>query len=313
MEVTSINCKWAKNGKRNSELSDFVEISIIGSGVVGKATGIGFAMHGNDVTFCDINKKKLKVLSKQGYKVTDDLTKSVISSTVSFVCVQTPTVNGQMDLSLIKKAIIGTAKALCKKEDYHVIAIRSTLLPFTTETKIIPLLERHSRLRASEDFGVCTNPEFMRKATALQDFLNPSRIVIGELDKRSGDILEKLYSSFDAPMFRTELATAEMIKYVSNLFLANKISYFNEFYMICREFGLNSNFISRVVSLDSRIGDYGVYGGRPFEGGCLPKDLEAFINFVEGKKINPKLLSAVLHVNKEMSKKKRKERNSAVK
>lgn len=289
-----------------NKLSGSAEISIIGSGIVGKATGIGLAMHGNHVIFCDIDKKKLEKLSKKGYKVTNDIMKSVNDSTISFVCVQTPTVNRRMDFSYIKKAIVDIAKALRQKQNYHVIVVRSTILPSTTETRIIPLLERHSQLRAGEDFGVCTNPEFLRKSSALENFLNPSRIVVGELDKLSGDMLEKLYSPFNAPISRTDLITAEMIKYVANLFLATKISYFNEIYTICREFNLDPHFISEVVSLDPRINDYGVYGGRPFEGGCLPKDLEAFINFVESRKINPKLLSAVSHVNKEISKQLRK-------
>lgn len=283
-------------------LSDFFKISIIGSGVVGKATGVGFHMHGNDVIFHDVDKKKLNDLSMKGYEVTNDIPKSVCDSMISFICVQTPTANEQMDFSYVKKAVVDIAKALREKGSYHVVVVRSTVLPFTTETKIVPLLEQHSQLRGGEDFGVCTNPEFLRKTSASKDFLNPSRIVIGELDKRSGDLLEKLYSPFKAPIFRTGLATAEMIKYVANLFLATKISFFNEIYLICRELGLDPHFINKGVSLDPRIGDYGTCGGKPFEGGCLPKDLKAFINFIESRKMNPKLLSAVSHINKEMSK-----------
>jgi UDPglucose 6-dehydrogenase len=144
------------------------------------------------------------------------------------------------------------------------------------------------------------NPEFLREEHALQDFLNPSRIVVGELDKQSGDTLEKLYSSFKAPIFRTDLDSAEMIKYTANCFLAAKISFFNEVHMICRKLGLDSTFISKVASLDPRIGDYGIYGGRPFSGKCLPKDLEALIHFARTKKINPRLLEAVLEINKEV-------------
>jgi len=283
-------------------LVDSFRISIIGSGLVGKATGVGFHIQGNDVIFHDIGKKKLNELSMEGYEVTNDISKSVCDSIVSFICVQTPTVNGQIDLSYVKKAIIDIAKALREKGSYHVIVVRSTVLPFTTETTIVPLLEQHSQLRAGEDFGVCTNPEFLRKISATKDFLNPNRIVIGELDKRSGDFLEKLYSPFKAPIFRTGLATAEMIKYVANLFLATKISFFNENYIICRELGLDPYIISEVASLDPRIGDYGICGGKPFEGGCLHKDLKAFINFIESRKMNPKLLSAVSYINKEMSK-----------
>ena len=276
-------------------------ISIIGSGVVGKATGVGFLRHGNDIVFHDIVKEKLAKLRKHGYKVTEDVSEAVVNASVSFVCVQTPTLNGRIEFSYVKKAIIGIAKALRKKGKYHVIAIRSTVLPSTTRVKVISLLKKYSRLKLGKDYGVCVNPEFMRKATALDDFLNPWRILIGEFDKRSGDVLERLYLPFKAPIIRTDLDTAEMIKYIANAFLATKISFFNEMYTICAELGLSPHFISKVVALDPRIGNYGIYGGRPFEGSCLPKDLEAFINFVKDKELNPKLLEAVLRINKKIS------------
>lgn len=279
-----------------------MKISIIGSGVVGKATGIGFHMHGNDVLFHDVNREKLTILKREGYKVTEDITEAVHHSIISFVCVQTPMVNGRMDLRYLEKATIDVARALSEKEEYHIVVIRSTVLPSTTHTIIIPLLEQYSELKAKKDFGVCMNPEFLREATALHDFLNPSRIVIGELDTQSGNLLEKLYEPFKAPIFRVDLCTAEMIKYVANCFLATKISFFNEVYIICRKLGLDSRVISEVASLDPRIGKYGIYGGRPFGGDCLPKDLEAFIVFVREMKINPELLSATFKINKKIAK-----------
>jgi len=278
-----------------------MKISIIGSGVVGKATGIGLLKHGNEVLFHDIIQEKLIKLKKQGYQIAENISEAVNNSTISLVCVQTPTVNGQMNFEFVKKATIDLAKALHRKKEYHVVVIRSTVLPSTTRTLIIPLLEQHSKLRAGEDFGVCMNPEFLRKESALSDFLKPGRIVIGELDEQSGDILEMLYAPFKAPIFRTYLDTAEIIKYVTNTFLTTKISFFNEMYTICRSLGLDPYFISEVAALDPRIGNYGIYGGRPFEGSCLPKDLEAFINFVKANEHNPKLLDAVLYLNKKIA------------
>jgi nucleotide sugar dehydrogenase len=278
-----------------------MKTSIIGSGVVGKATGIGLQKHGNEVLFHDIIKEKLIRLKKQGYSVTESISEAVNNSTISLVCVQTPTVNGQMDFSYVKKATIDIGKALRRKKEYHDIVIRSTVLPFITRTKVIPLLEQHSRLEAGEDFGVCVNPEFLRQADALSNFLKPGKIVIGELDARSGDQLEMLYAPFNVPIFRTDLETAEMIKYVANIFLTTKISFFNEMHIICKRLDLDPHFISEVVASDPRIGKYGIYGGQPFEGSCLPKDLEAFINFVKSKELNPKLLDAVLHINKKIA------------
>ena len=276
-------------------------ISIIGSGVVGEATGIGFHRHGNQVIFHDIVKEKLVGLRKQGYDVTEDVCEAVANSSVSFVCVQTPTLNGQMDFSYVENAIVGIARALRKKDGFHVVAIRSTMLPSTTRLRVIPLLEKYSPLEAGRDYGVCVNPEFLRKKSALSDFLDPWRILIGEFDNRSGDILRKLYLPFKAPIIKTDLDTAEMIKYISNVFLATKISFFNEMHIICGERGLDSNFINSVVALDPRIGDYGIHGGRPFEGRCLPKDLAAFISFVKSNGLNPKILDATLDVNKKIA------------
>ncbi len=277
-----------------------MKISIIGAGVVGKATGIGVHMQGNDVLFFDIDKKKLKALKMRGYSVTEDSSNAAYAD-VLFICVPTPTVNKHMDFSYVKAATISIAQALGEVRKYRVIAVRSTVLPSTTRCRVIPLLEQYSKMKAGEDFGVCMNPEFARQKRALHEFLNPYRIVIGELDKRSGDLLESLYSSFKTSIFRTDLDSAEMIKYVANLFLSTKISFFNEIDIICRELGLNADFMSEVASLDPRIGKYGIYGGRPFEGSCLPKDLEAFINYVRNKKINPKLLEAVLDINNKIA------------
>lgn len=278
-----------------------MKVSIIGAGVVGQATGIGLAKHGNDVLFFDIDKKKLAALKDKGYRVTGDIFEAVSEADVLFICVPTPTVDGQMDLIHVKSATISVAKTFDKAKKYRVVAVKSTVLPSTTRCKVMPLLERYSGLKAGKDFGVCMNPEFLRQKYALQDFLNPNRIVIGELDKRSGDSLEKLYSTFSAPIFRTDLDVAEMAKYVANVFLASKISFFNEIFIICKELRINADLVSKIVALDPRIGEYGVYGGRPFEGGCLPKDLEAFIGYVRRNNINPKLLETILEINKRIS------------
>lgn len=279
-----------------------MKISIIGSGVVGKATGMGFNDFGNQVIFHDINKQTLTALENEGYVVTANMNEAISNSQVSFICVPTPTISGKMDLTYVKKATVNIAQSLLEKKEYHLIVVRSTVLPGTIRNKIVPIIEKHSKLKAGQDFGVCSNPEFAREESTLEDFLNSSRIVIGELDKRSGDLLESLYASFKAPIIRTDLETAEMIKYVANCFLATKISYFNEIYIISKKLGLDPHFIAEAVALDPRIGNYGIYGGRPFGGTCLPKDLEAFIDLATSNKIDPKLLHSVKYVNKKSSK-----------
>ena len=269
--------------------------------MVGQATGMGLAFHGNDILFHDVDKKKLRILRKKGYDATGKVLEAVRNSDIVFVCVPTPNVDNQIDLSIMQDSTESMGKVLGEAEKNVVVVFRSTIPPQTTRTKLIPSLESCSGLKAGRDFGVCMNPEFLRQQSPLNDFLNPTRIVIGEFDKKSGDILERLYSPFKCPIIRTDLDTAEMIKYTSNLFLASKISFFNEIYMICQKLGLNAKTVSEAVSLDNRIGKYGIYGGKPFDGMCLPKDLAAFITYAKSKGVNPKLLKAVAEVNREIA------------
>ena len=279
---------------------NLMKVSIIGSGIVGQATGIGLAQYGHDVMFNDIDKTKLWDLSNEGYKVSKSVLDTICHSDVVFVCVPTPSKNGQIDLSFIKAITIDLGKALKQINEYKLLVFKSTILPQTTRKIIVPSLEKVSDLKAGKNFGVCMNPEFLRETSSLKDFLNPSRIVIGEFDKKSGDILERLYSSFDCPIIRTDLDTAEMIKYVANLFLASKISFFNEFYMSCITLGLNPNVVSEAAGLDPRIGTYGVYGGKPFGGMCFPKDLAAYLAFAKSKKLSCKILDAVKKINEDI-------------
>jgi len=273
-------------------------LSVIGSGVVGGATGKGFVKLGHDVVFYDMDREKLSQLSSQGYEVCRNVFDAVASSSFSFVCVQTPTDNGNVDLSFMRRAIVSIGMALRKKRDYHVVVVRSTLLPGTTKRMVLPTLRRFAN---SKCFGLCYNPEFLRQASSLKDFLNPNRIVIGELDEKSGNGLTKLYSPLNAPTIRTDFDTAEMIKHVSNAFLATKISFFNEIYHVCRKLGVDDKVVGEAVSLDPRIGGYGVVGGRPFAGGCLPKDVVAFAKFLEGIKVNPDIVKVVLEINSKMN------------
>ena len=280
-----------------------MKLLIIGSGVVGQATGIGFIRKKHEVFFYDINKRTLQHLESKRFKVIYDLSKlhSNPPPTFSMICVPTPSLGAKMDTANLEMVIRDVGEFLRKIRGYHVVVVRSTVIPSTTRTKIIPLLEKCSGKKVGKDFGVCINPEFLRQETALKDFLNPSRIVIGEYDKHSGDMVECLYTKINAPIFRTDLDTAEMIKYAANTFLATKISFFNEIYLLCEVLGLDAHFISKVVALDPRIGDYGIFGGRPFEGSCLPKDLEALISFMNEKRLEVPLLKAVQYINRMMT------------
>jgi len=148
-----------------------------------------------------------------------------------------------------------------------------------------------------KDFGVCMSPEFLREGKAVHDFMNPIRIIIGEFDRRSGDTLLNLYQSFNAPVLRTDLRTAEMIKLASNTFLTMKISFINEIGNICKKLGIDSYEVAKGMGFDDRIGRKFLNAGIGFGGSCLPKDLRALIRKAKGMGYEPKILEEVLNLN----------------
>lgn len=280
-----------------------VTITIVGCGWVGLHLGMGFKKMSYKVIFYDIVDKDLP-------NFTRNIDWAIKNSDISFICVPTPTRENGIDLSCIKDASERIGRALKGKTSYHLVVVKSTVVPGTTEEVIIPILERYSGRKAGIDFGVCVNPEFMTEIESSwtdddkykRDFFTEDRIVIGEYDRRSGDILEELYKPLNKPIFRVDLKTAEMIKYASNCMLATKISYWNEIFLICEKLGINSQTVADIVGLDPRIGRYGTVHGKAFGGKCLPKDLKAFIKFAE-KYREPKILKAVDEINEEMKRK----------
>jgi len=280
-------------------------ISIIGSGFVGQAIGKGFLRLRNRVIFYDIVDKDLPNFTK-------DINYAIEHSDISFICVPTPTTPEGIDLSYIKEATMNIAIVLSRKHGYHLVVVKSTVVPGTTEKVVIPILEEYSGKSVREgEIGVCMNPEFLTEIERSwtdeidyeiiykKDFFTEDRIVIGEYDKKSGYILAEVYKPLNKPIFRTDLKTAEMIKYASNCMLATKISYWNEIFLICKDLGIDSQIVANIVGLDPRIGKYGTVHGKAFGGKCLPKDLRAFIAFAERYR-EVKLLKAVDEINEEM-------------
>ena len=241
---------------------------------------------------------------------TKDINHAIESTNISFICVPTPTTPEEIDLSYIKEATKNIGIALSKKDEYHLVVVKSTVVSGTTEDVVIPILEKYSGKKAGSEIGTCMNPEFLteisgswsKDKSTKKDFFTEDRIVIGEYDKKSGDSLENLYKPLNKPIFRTDLKTAELIKYASNCMLAAKISYWNEIFLICKELGIDSQEVANIVSLDPRIGKYGTVHGKAFGGKCLPKDLKAFISFAK-KYRNVRLLKAVDEINEEMKEK----------
>jgi UDPglucose 6-dehydrogenase len=291
-------------------------ISIVGTGYVGLTTGIGFALKRNKVVCVDIDEEKvnqinagnppiyeenmeasLKKVLKENFKATTDLSYAIKNSSITFLAVGTPSKqDGSIDLGYIEKAAEQLGEEL-KKKDYHLIVIKSTVLPETTENVIIPILEKKSSKKAGKDFGVCMNPEFLREGKALEDFLNPDRIVIGQLDEASGQTLKEVYKDFSCPVIKTNLKTAEMIKYASNAFLSMKISFSNEIGNICKKLGIDVYDVMDGIGYDNRIGRSFLNAGCGFGGSCFPKDVRALIFKAKQLDYEPKLLEETLSLN----------------
>ena len=290
-----------------------MRISIIGAGYVGLVTGACLAKLGNEVALIDIDEHKLEainnkrtlpiyeegldeLLSEVHIEASADYQK-MTESDIIFICVGTPCdETGSILLEHITEATKQIAEALKRKQGYCVVAVKSTVAPGITEELVIPILETSGR-KVGDDFGVCMCPEFLREGKAIYDFMNPARVIIGEYDGKSGDMLNSLYQSSKAPILRTSLRTAEMIKLASNAFLATKISFINEVGNICKQLGIDTYEIAKGMGFDDRIGRKFLNAGIGFGGSCLPKDLKMLIARAREIGYEPKILEAALDLN----------------
>lgn len=295
-----------------------MKIAIIGTGYVGVTTGIAFAKHNFNVVCVDkikekieslnngiasfyepgLNKMLKKLVNKGLLKGSINLEKTVKNSNTSFICVGTLSLpNGSVSLEYVKDVAKDIGKALEKKKGYHLVVVKSTVIPLTTEKIVLPIIEKYSGKKAGKDFGICMNPEFLKEGDALNDALHPDRIVIGEYDKKSGNVLMKLYKGFKCRKVRTNLRTAEMIKYASNSFLATKIMFANEMANICEKFGIDVYKVMKSVGLDKRISPYFLNAGCGFGGSCFKKDISAIVCAAKSKGYESKILETILEMN----------------
>lgn len=284
-------------------------ITIIGSGYVGMITGACFADMGNDVTLVDIDEAKVKAINDKKSIIhelgLDDLMKrinlkattsydSVSDSDVVFIAVGTPSKeDGSIDLKYIKSAADAIGEHL---KEYTVVTVKSTVVPGVTE-EVAEMIEKKSGKKIGKDFGLCMNPEFLREGNAISDFMNPDRIVIGQYDDKSGEVLKQLYKDFSCPVVSTDIRTAEMIKYVSNMFLAAKISLSNEVANICELIGSDVYDVMKGVGLDHRISPYFLNAGIGFGGSCFPKDVKALISLAEKMNYEPGMMKHIIETN----------------
>ncbi len=293
-----------------------MRISIIGTGYVGTVSAACFAELGHEVICVDVDKSKIDlinagippiyeeglsdILKKHAGKrlsATSDYDFAVMNSDVSFICVGTPSdSDGNIDLGIVKAASASLGDSLRVKKGYHVIVVKSTVVPETTEKVVLPIIEKRSGKRAG-DFGIVMNPEFLREGKAVYDFMHPDKIVVGSLDKNSGDIVSSLYNGLDCEVTRTNPRTAEMIKYANNSFLATKISFANEVGNICKELDIDTYEVMSAIGKDFRIGKYFLNAGAGFGGSCFPKDVKALIGKAKEIGYEPVLLKSVITVN----------------
>lgn len=296
----------AKKKKKKMTTQTSPSVCIIGPGIVGLATGRAFLDHGVDVSFLGGSPEKVKQLKEKGYKAygRGELFSKGYDFDISMLTVPTPTQNGKIDYTAIKSASSDLGKRMKKMKKYHLVVVKSTVPPGTTESVVIPLVEKYSGKKIGKDFGVCMNPEYLREATAYEDSVKPWVIVIGEYDKKSGDMLESLYLSFDSPLYRVTLKEAEMQKYVHNLFNATKISFFNEMRTIAAGIGADAERIFKLVAISTEgiwNPEYGLRNRGPYSGSCLPKDTQAFLHWAKGQGFQMELLESVIAVNDMLS------------
>ena len=294
-----------------------MKISVIGSGYVGSVTAACFAEVGHEVVCVDIDKKKMdqinagispiyeegleELLQKYAGKsltATTDYEYAITNTDISFICVGTPSAeDGSIDLSIVRAATASIGAVLAKKEGYHVVVVKSTVVPETTEKFVLPILEEISGKIAGKDFGVAMNPEFLREGKAVYDFMHPDKIVVGAIDKKSGGLVSELYRTFKCEVTRTSLSTAEMIKYANNSLLATKISFANEIGNICKRLNVDTYEVMEAVGKDSRISPRFLNSGAGFGGSCFPKDVKALIGKAKEIGYSPDLLESVIAVN----------------
>ncbi|WP_214044015.1 UDP-glucose/GDP-mannose dehydrogenase family protein [Methanomethylovorans sp.] len=294
-----------------------MRVSVIGTGYVGSVSAACFAELGHEAICVDVDERKVSMINagkapiwEEGLEelleeyagkriiATSDYDLAVQRSDVSFICVGTPSdEKGNIDLSIVRSAAMSLGEAMAKKDHYHVVVVKSTVVPETTEKLVIPLLEKHSGKKAGKDFGVAMNPEFLREGKAVYDFMHPDKIVVGAIDERTFFMVSELYRGLDCQVTHTRPTTAEMIKYANNTLLATKVSFANEIGNICKKMGIDTYAVMKEVGKDFRISPHFLNSGAGFGGSCFPKDVRAIIGKAEELGYEPKLLRSVIDIN----------------
>ncbi|HCX30036.1 MAG TPA: GDP-mannose dehydrogenase [Blastocatellia bacterium] len=298
-----------------------MNLSVFGIGYVGCVSAACFAKEGHEVTGVDVNPTKVEIINSGNspivepgigelmqeavnsgrLRATTSAAEAVNKSAVSLVCVGTPSnSNGSLNLRYVTRVCGEIGTALRTKEERHVVVIRSTMLPGTIENVVVPTLEKTSGKKAGSDFGVCINPEFLREGTSLKDFYAPPFTLIGAADEKTVATVRALYADIDAPLFQTDVKTAEMIKYVCNSFHALKVSFANEVGNICKALSIDSHAVMEIFCQDTKLNlsPYYLKPGFAFGGSCLPKDVRAINYKAKELDVEIPLLGSILPSNR---------------
>ncbi len=294
-------------------------IAIVGTGHVGLVYAVAFTLQGHTVVGTDVIAEAIASLQRgkpsfyepgleaalsrarktKRLSFSLEIAAEVSKAEAIFLAVGTPSrEDGSIDTSFVEAAARTVGEGMRAAKGYQVVTVKSTVVPGTTETVARPALEAASGKAAGRDFGLCMNPEFLREGSAVEDALKPDRIVIGSLDKRSGDALTRVYAKVKCKKLRTDLRTAEMIKYATNSFLATKVSFANELANLCDVFGgIDVDHVVEGMGLDPRINPRFLKAGLGFGGSCFPKDVQALRAAGRARGYDPRLLTATVDVN----------------
>lgn len=297
-----------------------MKISVFGLGYVGSVCSGCFADDGHQITGVDIKDSKIDAINNgfaplyepglddlisKGVKAgklhaIKDVRQAVLETDISFICVGTPSQpNGAINLDIIRDVLIDIGKALREKDSFHVVTMRSTVIPGTGQNIAITLLEAYSGKIVGKDFGYVSNPEFLRESTAIKDFFHPPKTVLGVSDERSGELISALYHKIDAPLEITDIPVAEMVKYADNAWHATKVVFGNEIGSLAKGMGIDGQEVMRIFCLDTvlNLSPYYLKPGFAFGGSCLPKDVRAINALAEELQIRTPCLSSLMKSN----------------
>jgi UDPglucose 6-dehydrogenase len=275
-------------------------ITIVGSGVVGAASGRGFLRHGHDVTLVDISPSRRRALAAEGLSTAEQVELGAHDRWV-FLTLPTPHDGRGWNLQPFTEGVRAVGEAIGRSSGYHTVVVRSTVPPGTCDGLVAPVLEEASGRRLGPGFALASNPEFLRARSADEDFLHPWMTVIASRSRRTQERLAELLAPFGGELQRfDEPAVAELIKCSHNLFNAAKISFWNELWLVARRLDLDIAEVSRTVARSAEASfnaTYGTSAGAPYDGACLPKDAKGFLGFADGIGVPMPLLEAVEAVN----------------